>query len=92
MHRATLPGGRPVVVKVRRPGVDSVARQDLDIVLRLALRLQRSTSWGRAVGAVTLAHGFADALNEELDLRIEARDLTTVDLPGRARAGPGIPP
>jgi ubiquinone biosynthesis protein len=78
VHRATLAGGRPVVVKVRRPGVDSVARRDLDIVLRLALRLQRSTSWGRAVGAVTLAHGFADALDEELDLRIEARNLTAV--------------
>ncbi len=78
VHRATLPGGRPVVVKVRRPGVDTVARRDLDIVLRLALRLQRSTSWGRAVGAVTLAQGFADALDEELDLRIEARNLTAV--------------
>jgi ubiquinone biosynthesis protein len=78
VHRATLDGGRPVVVKVRRPGVDSVAGRDLDIVLRLALRLQRSTSWGRAVGAVTLAHGFADALREELDLRIEARNLTAV--------------
>jgi ubiquinone biosynthesis protein len=78
VHRATLDGGRPVVVKVRRPGVDAVAGRDLDIVLRLALRLQRSTSWGRAVGAVTLAHGFADALREELDLRIEARNLTAV--------------
>jgi ubiquinone biosynthesis protein len=78
VHRATLAGGRPVVVKVRRPGVDSVARRDLDIVLRLASRLQRSTGWGRAVGAVTLAHGFADALREELDLRIEARNLTAV--------------
>ena len=60
VHRATPDGGRPVVVKVRRPGVDSVAGRDLDIVLRLALRLQRSPSWGRAVGAVTLSHGFAD--------------------------------
>jgi ubiquinone biosynthesis protein len=78
VHRATLAGGRPVVVKVRRPGVDAVAGRDLDIVLRLAVRLQRSTGWGRAVGAVTLAHGFADALREELDLRIEARNLTAV--------------
>ncbi|HEX4255634.1 MAG TPA: AarF/UbiB family protein [Streptosporangiaceae bacterium] len=87
VHRATLAGGRPVVVKVRRPGVDSVARQDLDIVLRLALRLQRSTSWGRAVGAVTLAHGFADALDEELDLRIEARNLTAVAAAAARHAG-----
>jgi ubiquinone biosynthesis protein len=89
VHRATLAGGQPVVVKVRRPGVGAVADRDLDIVLRLAGRLQRSTSWGRAVGAVTLARGFADALHEELDLRIEARNLTAVATTA-ARAGSGL--
>ncbi len=78
VHRATLAAGRPVVVKVCRPGVRAVVDRDLDIVLRLAGRLQRGTSWGRSVGAVTLAHGFADALREELDLRIEARNMTAV--------------
>jgi ubiquinone biosynthesis protein len=90
VHRATLAGGRAVVVKVRRPGVGTVVDRDLDIVLRLAARLQRSTGWGRAVGAVTLARGFADALHEELDLRIEARNLTTVA--AAAAAGPGSGP
>ena len=52
--------------------------RDLDIIVRLAARLQRSTNWGRAVGAVELSHGFADALREELDLRIEARNMTAV--------------
>jgi ubiquinone biosynthesis protein len=78
VHRATLTNGQSVVVKVCRPGVRSVVDRDLDIVLRLAVRLQRGTSWGRSVGAVTLAHGFADALREELDLRIEARNMTAV--------------
>jgi ubiquinone biosynthesis protein len=78
VHRATLAASRPVVVKVCRPGVRAVVDRDLDIVLRLAARLQRGTSWGRSVGAVTLAHGFADALREELDLRIEARNMTAV--------------
>jgi ubiquinone biosynthesis protein len=77
VHRAPLAAGQPVlvpvVVKVCRPGVRAVVDRDVDIVLRLAVRLQRGTSWGRSVGAVTLAHGFADALREELDLRIEAR-------------------
>jgi len=30
------------------------------------------------VGAVDLVHGFRDALREELDLRIEARNMTSV--------------
>jgi len=78
VHTATLPSGDQVVVKVRRPGVTGVVGSDLDIVQRLAVRLQRHTRWGRSVGAVDLAQGFAAALREELDLRIEAQNLTAV--------------
>jgi hypothetical protein len=67
-----------VAVKARRPGVTGVVGPDLDIVQRLAVRLQRHTRWGRSVGAVDLARGFAAALREELDLRIEAGNMTAV--------------
>jgi ubiquinone biosynthesis protein len=85
VHTATLPSGERVVVKVRRPGVTGVVESDLDIVERLAARLQRSTQWGRSVGAVALAQGFAAALREELDLRIEVRNMTAA----AAAAGEG---
>ena len=78
VHAATLTSGDRVVVKVCRPDVRGVVDRDLDIIVRLAVRLQRGTNWGRAVGAVELSHGFADALREELDLRIEARNMTAV--------------
>jgi ubiquinone biosynthesis protein len=78
VYRATLPSGDGVAVKVRRPDVTGVVGADLDIVQRLASRLQRSTRWGRSAGAVDLARGFAAALREELDLRIEARNMTAV--------------
>ena len=78
VHAAILDSGEPVVVKVRRPGIDTVVAWDLDIVDRLARRLQRSTRWGRGVGAVDLSNGFAAALREELDLRIEAQNMTAV--------------
>jgi ubiquinone biosynthesis protein len=78
VHSATLSSGQRVVVKVRRPGIDTVVAWDLDIVNRLAIRLQRSTRWGRGVGAVDLSDGFAEALREELDLRIEAQNMTSV--------------
>jgi ubiquinone biosynthesis protein len=78
VHAATLPDGEAVVVKVRRPGIARVIEWDLDIVIRLARRLERATSWGRGVGAVTLAEGFAGALREELDLRIEASNLSAI--------------
>jgi ubiquinone biosynthesis protein len=78
VHTATLPSGDRVAVKARRPGVTGVVGPDLDIVQRLAVRLQRHTRWGRSVGAVDLARGFAAALREELDLRIEAGNMTAV--------------
>ena len=78
VHAATLTSGDRVVVKVCRPDVRGVVDRDLDIIVRIAVRLQRGTNWGRAVGAVELSHGFADALREELDLRIEARNMIAV--------------
>jgi ubiquinone biosynthesis protein len=70
VHAATLLSGARVVVKVRRPQVSETVERDLDITGRLAARLERSTNWGRAVGAAGLAAGFASALREELDLRV----------------------
>ncbi|MGH2892735.1 MAG: ABC1 kinase family protein [Solirubrobacteraceae bacterium] len=78
VHAATLADGEDVVVKVRRPGIDTLVDWDLDIVGRLAARLGRSTGWGRGVGIVDLANGFAQALREELDLRVEVRNMASV--------------
>ena len=78
VHAATLRTGQRVVVKVQRPGVASVVARDLDIIGRLARRMQARASWARALGVVTLAEGFAAALREELDFRVEARNLAAV--------------
>jgi predicted unusual protein kinase regulating ubiquinone biosynthesis (AarF/ABC1/UbiB family) len=87
VHTAMLDSGERVVVKVRRPGIDTVVAWDLDIVDRLARRLQRSTRWGRGVGAVDLSNGFAAALRKELDLRIEAQNMTAVAAAASRRGG-----
>ncbi|RKT57404.1 ABC1 kinase family protein [Saccharothrix australiensis] len=78
VHRARLKSGEDVVVKVQRPGVRRVAEGDLDIVTRIAASLHERTRWGRAIGVRDLAAGFAAALREELDFRVEARNLTAV--------------
>ncbi len=77
VHRAVLKSGAEVVVKVQRPAVRAVAEGDLDIVSRLADTLQR-TRWGAALGVRDLAAGFAAALREELDFRVEARNIAAV--------------
>ncbi|MGH7919418.1 MAG: ABC1 kinase family protein [Candidatus Dormibacteraceae bacterium] len=77
VHSARLPSGEAVVVKVQRPGIRPVVKRDVDIVRRLARTLERRTRWGAAFGTVDLAEGFAAAIEEELDFRIEAQNLAS---------------
>lgn len=78
IHRARLLSGEQVVVKVQRPDARTQTMADLDIVLRLADRLDRSTDWGRRLGVKDLAQGFADSLEEELDYRRELANLKAI--------------
>jgi ubiquinone biosynthesis protein len=82
VHKARLrcDGGvdAEVAVKVQRPGIRATVEQDLDILQRLAVRLERRARWARAVGAVGVARGFAAAMREELDFRVEARNTAAV--------------
>jgi len=82
VHKARLCDGEgpgtEVAVKVQRPGIRATVEQDLDILLRLAARLEDRARWARAVGTADVARGFAAAMREELDFRVEARNMTAV--------------
>jgi ubiquinone biosynthesis protein len=78
VHTARLRTGEQVVVKVRRPDVPALAERDLDIIARLARRMELRAAWARTLGVVKLAEGFAAALREELDFRVELRNLESV--------------
>jgi ubiquinone biosynthesis protein len=78
VHAARLRSGAEVAVKVQRPGIRAVVERDLDIVARLARSLEGRTRWARSIGARELAVGFADAVREELDFRIEAANMAGV--------------
>ncbi|WP_250563870.1 ABC1 kinase family protein [Sphaerisporangium fuscum] len=84
VYAARLRSGERVVIKVQRPGITEVVERDLDIVARLAQTLDDRTRWARALGVRDLAHGFAEALREELDFRVEAANMAAV-----AAASPG---
>jgi ubiquinone biosynthesis protein len=77
LHCADGPGD-VVAVKVQRPGIRATVEQDLDILQRLAARLEKRTRWARAVGAVGVARGFAAAMREELDFRVEASNMAVI--------------
>jgi ubiquinone biosynthesis protein len=78
VHAARLRSGAEVAVKVQRPGIRAMVDRDLDIVDRLARSLEGRTRWARAIGTRELAGGFADAVREELDFRIEAANMAAV--------------
>ncbi|GAA3868843.1 ABC1 kinase family protein [Tessaracoccus defluvii] len=78
IHAARLADGTAVFVKVQRPRARSQVTADLDILRRIASRLERQTDWGRRIGAVALVEGFAASLHEELDYRVEVANMRGV--------------
>ena len=71
-------GGRPVILKVQRPGIDEQVTRDLGMIRRLTHRLEARAAWARGCHVAELGRGFADALTAELDFRAEARNIAAV--------------
>jgi len=98
VHKARLRCGdgpdAEVAVKVQRPGIRATVEQDLDILMGIAARLESRTRWARTYGLVTLAQGFAAAMREELDFRVEARNMAAMaaSWPAQQRAVGGRVP
>lgn len=78
VHRARLRSGEQVVVKLQRPGIEAIVDRDLDITWRMATMLSQRAEWARSIGIRELAGGFAEALREELDFTVEARNMARV--------------
>jgi len=84
-HRAQLITGERVIVKVQRPDVRALVERDLDILLRMARALEARAAWARDCAVLEMTRGFAAALREELDFRIEARNIAAVASTSRVR-------
>jgi predicted unusual protein kinase regulating ubiquinone biosynthesis (AarF/ABC1/UbiB family) len=75
VHAAVLRGGRPVVVKVQRPGIRRQVFDDLEVLESLAERLEAHTQQGRLFAATDLLAQFRRSMLDELDYRKEAGHL-----------------
>ena len=75
VHRATLRDGRPVVVKVQRPGIRQVVVEDLEAFEEIAGLLQKRTKLGKQYELTTMMEEFRKTLLTELDYRKEAQHL-----------------
>jgi ubiquinone biosynthesis protein len=73
VHKARLPDGRVVAVKVRRPDVVEICAFDLAVMRKVAHLLTKIPSLA-AVSPESSIEQFGRAIHDQLDFRIEARN------------------
>ena len=72
VHRATLRDGRPVAVKVQRPGIRRRALEDLEVIAELAEFVDSHSGRASRLGLGAMVQEFRRSLLDELDYRREA--------------------
>jgi len=78
VHRATLRDGRPVAVKVQRPGILEQVLADLTVLDEIAAFVDHHTNVGKRYEFAPMMLEFRKALMDELDYEIEANHLRTL--------------
>jgi len=75
VHRAKLPSGAPVVLKIRRPGISAKVAADLRLLDHLATLIEHEMPEARRFAPVQVVAQFRRSLERELDLGVEARHV-----------------
>src|SRR5499433_1204302 len=75
VHRAKLPSGTPVVLKIRRPGISAKIAADLRLLDHLANLIEHEIPEARRYAPVQVVAQFRRSLERELDLAVEARHV-----------------
>jgi len=75
VHRAKLPGGEDVVLKIRRPGIRPKVEADLRLLAHLAALVESEMPEARRYQPVEIAVQFSRSLERELDFTVEAMNI-----------------
>ena len=78
VHMATLLTGEEVAVKVQRPEIDRLVRQDIAVMAWLAPILTRRIAILKIVNLPAVIELFAETIVEELDFRLEADNMLDI--------------
>ncbi|RNF41142.1 ABC1 kinase family protein [Planococcus salinus] len=79
VHRAVLKeNGEQVVVKLLRPDIRKIMRDDLNILVEFAEWVTSKSTWAENLGFRQLAIGFANGMREEINFTIEMRNTVQV--------------
>ena len=76
VHTATLLNGQDVVVKVLRPGIEKVIRQDLALMYLMANLLEKYWAEGKRLHPVDVVADYDSTIHDELDLQREAANAS----------------
>ena len=78
VHRARLPDGTEVIVKIRRPGITDTIDTDLRLLARLAAVVEAEMPTLRPYRPQQLVRELARSLRQELDLASECRNAERI--------------
>ena len=71
VYRGKLRDGTPIVVKVKRPGIDRMIERDFSIILFLAVQLERVSEEVKYMGLSRIVRDFSESIHQELNFHIE---------------------
>ncbi|PAQ14353.1 hypothetical protein CD798_10810 [Bacillaceae bacterium SAOS 7] len=78
VHRAVLYSGEQVAVKVRRPHIEMVVNQDIQVLRHLAAIAEKNSSLARQFSVKETIDEFAASLLKEMNYRLEAAEALSV--------------
>ncbi|MEU0383888.1 ABC1 kinase family protein [Streptomyces chartreusis] len=77
VYRAELPSGRPVAVKIQRPGVRETVSADMKLMGTLSRSVsRRAWRFNEVIDIEAMLNVVFDAMRPELDFVMEARNMT----------------
>ena len=88
-HRARLLSGQEVIVKIQRPGIDEVVKEDIQLLIKLARHIPKH--FIPMVDVQEVLENLRETLIKELDFRNEAEAMKRFKANNRAVACLGVP-
>ncbi len=74
VHRAILPDGTQVAVKVQRPGIQEIVEKDINIMYHLAELVDKRVSSLKIYNIPEVVCEFDKSIHKEMDYKLEARN------------------
>ncbi|GFO54276.1 ubiquinone biosynthesis protein UbiB [Geomonas sp. Red276] len=78
VHRARLRSGEDVVVKVRRPGITQLVETDIDILMGVAILVERHLARSDIYDPVAVVREFASTIRREMDFAREGHAIEKI--------------